>query len=24
MMIFREGSIWYIDNFVKMLQLNRK
>jgi len=24
MMIFRKGSIWYIDNFMKMPQLNRK
>jgi len=23
-MIFRKGSIWYIDNFMKMPQLNRK
>jgi len=24
MMIFRDWSIWYIDNFTKMPQLNRK
>jgi len=24
MMIFRVWSVWFIDNFIKMLQLNRK
>jgi len=24
MMIFREGSFWYVDDFMKMTQLNRK
>jgi len=24
MMIFRDWSVWFIDNFMKMPQLNRK